>query len=177
MDPATSLYRPNLRRGELPELVVVVDGSPVPQPRARVVRGARGGVGRYVTPRANGWKESIAIATKLALIRWRREAETLWPLGTEYAVDIEVRRARAIGDLDNFAKAALDAMNGIAWEDDREIRELRVVRRDRDELRAGERPGLTITVRPGRVCTEELEELRERISRAQAFIEEDERER
>lgn len=45
---------------------------------------------------------------------------------------------------------AADAMNGIAWEDDREIRELRVVRRDRDELRADERPGLTITVRPGR---------------------------
>jgi crossover junction endodeoxyribonuclease RusA len=31
------------------------------------------------------------------------------------------------GDIDNYAKTVLDALNGIAWEDDRQIKSLEVV--------------------------------------------------
>lgn len=138
------------RLGELPDLAVRVDGTPVPQPRARVVRGARGGVGRYESAAAAEWKGLVAISTRLALMSWRQAAAARWPTDTEYSVEIEVRRARAVGDLDNFAKAVLDACNGIVWADDRQLRELRVVRRDHDDLAEGERPGVSFTVRAGR---------------------------
>ena len=41
------------------------------------------------------------------------------------AVEIECQRPTKTSDLDNRTKAALDALNGLAWEDDRQVVDLR----------------------------------------------------
>jgi Holliday junction resolvase RusA-like endonuclease len=52
------------------------------------------------------------------------------PLDGEVAVSITWYRARRAGDVDGRIKAALDLLRGIAYDDDRQVAELRIVRRD-----------------------------------------------
>lgn len=47
------------------------------------------------------------------------------------------------GDVDNYAKAALDGMNGVVWEDDRQVVQLGATKRWAFD---GEEEGLTIEV-------------------------------
>ncbi len=63
------------------------------------------------------------------------------PLAGPVAVTIEVFRPQRRGDLDNTAKVALDALNGIAWADDDQIVRLELIRFD-DKLN----PRLLVTV-------------------------------
>ena len=58
-------------------------------------------------------------------------------------VSIHAFRPQRRGDLDNTAKAILDALNGIAWEDDSQIIELHLYRAD-DKAR----PRVEIEVSP-----------------------------
>ena len=46
----------------------------------------------------------------------------------EVRLTIHVYRPRRVGDLDNYAKVVLDALNGIVWEDDKQIVELHMYR-------------------------------------------------
>jgi Holliday junction resolvase RusA-like endonuclease len=46
------------------------------------------------------------------------------------AVSLWVYRARRIGDLDNFLKAALDSLRGVAFEDDSQVIEIHAYRHD-----------------------------------------------
>lgn len=50
------------------------------------------------------------------------------PRAGPLAVSLHFHRWRQIGDIDNLAKAFLDAGNGILWPDDRVIAELHVYR-------------------------------------------------
>lgn len=52
------------------------------------------------------------------------------PTACDFAVSIEAYRPRRVGDADNLLKLTLDAMNGIVWEDDRQVKELHVYLRD-----------------------------------------------
>lgn len=52
------------------------------------------------------------------------------PFAGNVVVTIYVYRARKTGDLDNFQKLLLDALNGIAYNDDRQIVELHAYRCD-----------------------------------------------
>lgn len=116
-------------------LAFVIPGPPQPKERPRV--GKRGHV---YTPRRTSSYEGKARVNALAAVascRWRREP------GSRYAVDLAVyfpdARRR---DLDNVAKAVLDACDGVAFADDAEVDELHVVRAvDR------ERPRVEVSVR------------------------------
>lgn len=46
----------------------------------------------------------------------------------QIASTLEPESKKLRGDIDNYAKTILDALNGVAWGDDRQICELRVVK-------------------------------------------------
>ena len=93
---------------------VFIAGPPVPKARPRVVNGRT-----YTPKRTKEYEDRIGWA-------WR-EANLLYaqPSSGRVAVSIEVfedkRVPQRMGDLDNYVKAALDALNGIAWKDDRQV--------------------------------------------------------
>jgi len=118
-------------------LTFVVPGEPVPQPRARV--STRGGFARAYVPRqhpVHAYRDSIAITAKAA-------GATV----TENAVSVTIaatfnrpKSHRNKGglkktapllpreDVDNLAKAVLDALTGVAWHDDKQVASLHIVK-------------------------------------------------
>lgn len=69
--------------------------------------------GRFVQTReARAYKQAVAL---------KALAHGMRPLHGEIAVQVHVYRARRSGDLDNFFKAAFDALKGIAWDDDKQV--------------------------------------------------------
>lgn len=52
------------------------------------------------------------------------------PLDGDVAVSMTWFRARKTGDVDGRIKAALDLLRGVAYHDDRQVADLRIVRRD-----------------------------------------------
>jgi Holliday junction resolvase RusA-like endonuclease len=110
------------------ELAFVIPGRPVPKGRPRTF--VRAGKARTITPDETvAYERHVATIAKVAanVARWS-------PDGVRYAVDLEVYLAdRRRCDLDNIAKAVLDALNGIAYPDDALVDDLRVrrhIRRD-----------------------------------------------
>jgi Holliday junction resolvase RusA-like endonuclease len=92
----------------------VVKGPPVPKARARVV--TMGSKTHAVTPARTAQYEALVRMHALSA----RQKEPAWRLDAPgYAVEIDVHRSARRGDLDNFAKAILDACNGVLWVDDR----------------------------------------------------------
>lgn len=55
-------------------------------------------------------------------------------LSCAVSVEIDVYRPRKIGDLDNTAKVALDALKGVAWDDDDQIVALQMRRFDDKDM-------------------------------------------
>lgn len=94
-----------------------VPGKPAPKGRPRFVRG------RAVTPqRTRDYEAHVQITIMHALARlegWRREGRKRVHLMFE--LDSGVR-----GDIDNLAKAVLDACNGLLWLDDRQVVDLHI---------------------------------------------------
>ncbi len=112
----------------------VVHGAPQAQPRPRAYR--RGGlIGIYNPDTADGWKVRVAVAAKDALDRPMQGPlkVALWfkmPRPASHVNKKGAPRSTAPAwhaqrpDTDNLAKAALDAMNLIAFHDDAQIVEL-----------------------------------------------------
>ena len=100
----------------LREVAFEVAGEPVPKKRPRVVKG------RTFTP-----TETVEYENRIG---WAfREAQGVLlegPLRVNVTVREVSRRPQHQGDIDNYAKSALDALNGLAWKDDREIVQLHV---------------------------------------------------
>jgi crossover junction endodeoxyribonuclease RusA len=110
---------------------VRVDGKPQAKQRPRVGRG-----GRVYTPKETRDYEQLVAAA------WRAAGGPCLPKGTAAEVTIHVYRDRvevsvevadglpatARADLDNLAKSVLDGLNGVAFDDDRQIAKLTVVR-------------------------------------------------
>lgn len=83
---------------------------------------ARAGSARiYVTHEAQAYKRSCALSAVAQGVR---------PLDGPVAVELHVFRPRKSGDLDNTLKVLLDALKGVAWEDDRQIISIRAFRFD-----------------------------------------------
>lgn len=117
-------------------LRVVIPGDPVPQGRGRAIPTARG---IRVPERAKVWKQKAAVYMRMAMGSRR-------PLSGAVGFELLVvmpcpkkdrrqrtpaqRRwdARHVGDADNFLKAALDAGNGVLYEDDHQVSDVRVRR-------------------------------------------------
>lgn len=116
-------------------------GRPVPQPRPRAQVIWRG-------PKTN-WRNATATVRECdsdhAVIQWKRLVKDCWrcdspvkltgPLSASLVFSFprpetlvwkvkpmpQEWEPRAVGDLDNLAKAVLDALNGLAYDDDRQV--------------------------------------------------------
>lgn len=57
-----------------------------------------------------------------------RQSVPTWPLDSHYGLIVWVTLAnRKSGDVDNYGKAVMDALNKVLWNDDRQIRSLHVI--------------------------------------------------
>lgn len=130
------------------EVMVWVPGEPVPKARPRMTRN-----GHVYTPKRTADYEA---AVKAA---WRETGAEKWHEGdlfihlyfylpipkgyskgkAELAKAGEIRPCKK-PDWDNLAKAVCDALNGLAYEDDKQITDARVSKR------YGEKPGVLITI-------------------------------
>lgn len=127
---------------------VVVPGTPVAKGRARVGRG-----GNVYTPK--GTRIYEATARQYAMIAMVGKQRIEGPIALGVVVTLPVppswplkKRTAAIAgelhptgrpDLDNYVKAALDALNTIVWADDSQVTQLTAVKV------YGLSPALTIT--------------------------------
>lgn len=93
-------------------MIIVVPGEPVPKGRPRFGRGHA-----YTDPKTKAAEERIRALVRQAGIRK--------PIKNPVGLTIEFwRSSKRRVDIDNLAKLVLDALNGIAWEDDNQIEEL-----------------------------------------------------
>ena len=120
-------------------ITLEIDGRPIPQPRHRATRG-----GRMYLPSSAPIRAFKTAVIAAAGKRFRR------PLDGPVVVEItalfqrppsrltasgELRKGapthpgRNLGDVDNLAKGALDALTSIAWNDDSQVVDLRVAKR------------------------------------------------
>lgn len=85
-----------------------VAGDPVPQARPRISC-----VGAWTPERTKGWRDLIA---------WRAKEAKLekWDGRITLYCDFGLRTKRRV-DLDNLVKAVMDALTGIAWDDDSQV--------------------------------------------------------
>lgn len=130
---------------------LAIPGSPHGQGRPRAVR--RGGfVSVYERPEDKEWKEyarqhyAIAMKGKLAFEGPVRVViVAFWPQPASARKAERPFRKWRVGkpDCDNVAKAVLDAANGLVWNDDAQVAELRVYR---IVGREGEAPRIEIVV-------------------------------
>lgn len=121
----------------------VVPGRPRPKGRPRAdarFRGRRVDI-HFYTPRET--KEFEQLVGTYALAAGAR------PVRHPVEVEVEVWLAGKRGDGDNYLKAILDGLNGVAWEDDRQVvaASIRVHEaQDRDEERT------EVTIREARTA-------------------------
>ena len=119
-----------------PETITfVVDGDPVPQPRARV--STRGGFARAYVPRGHAvhaYRQAIEVAAQAADMKPTEDAVSVWLTFTfsrpkSHMTKRGVKKtapALPREDVDNLAKAVLDALTCHAWHDDKQVAELHV---------------------------------------------------
>lgn len=96
----------------------------------------------YLSAEAKGYKQHVA-----AIAHYETRGQVAFPSGKTIAVTLTWYRSARRGDLDNRAKVALDALNGIVWDDDAQIVELHLYRKDRPKdgalhLTVEERPNV-----------------------------------
>ena len=106
-----------------------VPGRPVTWKRTATVTGSRGQVQR-ATPKA--------MREAKAAVQWRclHARPDGWPLDARYAVTVHVhlRNHSAEGDVDRYANLVLDAIQGGAYANDRQVDDLHVSKRFGDGL-------------------------------------------
>ena len=114
-------------------LTFSVDGDPVPQPRPRVT--ARGGFAHAYVPAkhpVHAYRLAVAAAARAAGAGVHGDPVTVeldfvWARPKSHLLKTCLRpSAPALPriDIDNAAKAVLDALNGVAWEDDKQVKRL-----------------------------------------------------
>lgn len=98
-----------------------IPGRAVGKGRPRVTRN-----GTRTPERTKQWERLVALVATPELMRARKS----WRMDADYALSVQVHIAntkegkRRVGDcpdLDNVIKAVADALNGLAYEDDRQV--------------------------------------------------------
>jgi len=110
-------------------LAFTVPGKPVPLARARAGRGG----GFYTPQRSKDYKRTVAghfLALGYGAVRHKGDVEVSLVIYRD-RVDVGLRLLATVskrrrGDVDNVAKGILDALNQLAWEDDRQVTRLDV---------------------------------------------------
>lgn len=74
-----------------------------------------------LTPEALAFRHAVKMIAAVQAIK---------PISGPVAVFLDVYRPRKRGDLDNILKAVLDALNGVAYVDDEQVRQIHAVRYD-----------------------------------------------
>jgi len=106
------------------DLRFTIPGEPVPKGRARTrvvtTKGGKSFASHYTPAETKAYEQKVALLCQAAVSaqRW------LWSPKDRFAVTVHVFRTHEGkgGDLDNYIKAVSDAINGIAFADDRYIR-------------------------------------------------------
>ena len=133
------------------ELIVgfTVDGVPVGKARPKFAR--RGNfVTAYTPSKTKTYEEQVALASRIAM---QTVNKTICPSPIQVNMEIfvpipkswsKIKRTRALNgeeypttkpDVDNVAKGVLDALNGIVFEDDKQVVGLFIVKRYSDRPR------------------------------------------
>lgn len=105
-------------------IIIQVPGPPVPKGRPRVTR-----FGTHTPARTREYEARCKEAMEAAI------AKCDWPKDREYRVQIAIYRARRSGDTIGFGCSVQDAGNGVLWNDDRQISDVRCRRFDGEEAR------------------------------------------
>lgn len=101
--------------GSAERISFTVAGQPVPKGRPRFVRG------RAITPqRTRDYERLVRGVAALHCGRWRRDGL--------YRVTAVFTGASPVADIDNLAKCLLDGIQGHAFDDDRQVSELYLMR-------------------------------------------------
>jgi crossover junction endodeoxyribonuclease RusA len=102
----------------------IIPGPPVPKGRPRLGHGRR----IYTPPKTANYEAWVRVYALQAKVR-----PVEGPVYMALDFYLENRRTK---DLDNLAKAILDALNGVAYRDDNQVKEVRMRKRlDRDNPR------------------------------------------
>jgi len=94
---------------------------PYPPSGNRLTR--RGRFHQYESKESKAYKVGVGLLLKSQKVT-KFDKEAL------LSVTAHIYRPRASGDLDNRLKALLDALNGLVWEDDRQVVEIHAYRND-----------------------------------------------
>jgi len=101
----------------------------VPQGRPRFYRGIA-----YDPPKSRQFKKDLAlIANSLVSSAFSGEVKVKLDIFRQRSKFKKGVTSKRYGDIDNLAKAILDALNGICWYDDSQISELHVTKNLADE--------------------------------------------
>lgn len=87
------------------------------------------------------------------------------PMHGELAVTLRIYRPRKAGDIDGYLKGCFDSLNGLAWEDDKQVVELHVHRGD-DKAN----PRIEVTVEAADVVMRDVREAAREIGRGFAQV-------
>lgn len=100
----------------------VVPGMSVPKQRPRVVT-VKGRVLTYTPKHSVAWEKTVRL---MAMSTFSRERT--WRTAGAFGLHVIVqthRKPPKRGDIDNHAKNCMDALNGVAWDDDALVEEVR----------------------------------------------------
>lgn len=110
----------------MPKLTRIELTLPVPPSVNRIWRTGRGR--NYLSPEAQRFKLAAKVAAAKA--GYLKGDAVPFPSPMQVKVTLFWYREAKRGDLDNRAKATLDVLNGILWDDDGQVVEIHLYRRE-----------------------------------------------
>jgi Holliday junction resolvase RusA-like endonuclease len=123
-----------------------LEGPPVPWHRARLSRSNRidgGGVRHYKDKKDIAYQKAISTQAMHALQLWAQSFKKPWDPSGEWEMECEFNVHDLVKkDVDNLGKQAMDALSGVAYDDDKQVVRMIVTKRLNRE-----KPSTTVTIR------------------------------